>query len=189
MVTRLRQATTCPSVLTTENIPSTKIQRAVDLTKEIVESGSKVVIFSVYKETVYKLMEELKEYNPLIGTGDISDEEISKNIDEFQNKEDNKVFIGTFSKCGTGITLTKANYMICVDSCWTSAQNLQAEDRIHRIGSKQPVFIYYLVANNTIDTHVYEIVQDKSIMSSYVVDNQIPQGAYEKLKKIIEELD
>ena len=107
----------------------------------------------------------------------------------FQNDEEHKVFIGTFSKCGTGITLTKANYMICVDSAWTAAQNLQAEDRIHRIGSKQPVFIYYLITNNTIDTHVYDIVQDKSIMSDYVVDDQIPSGAYERLKTFLEDLE
>lgn len=189
MVTRLRQATTCPSVLTSEDIPSAKIDRTVGLVDEIVSNGSKVVIFSVYKETVYRLQQLLQKYKPLIGTGDISDDEISKSIDLFQNNEENRVFIGTFSKCATGITLTKANYMICVDSCWTSAQNLQAEDRIHRIGSKQPVFIYYLITNNTIDTHVYDIVQDKSIISEYIVDNQIPNGAYDKLKKIMEDLE
>ena len=145
MATRLRQATSCPSVLTTDNISSAKIERAIDLVNEIVQNGSKVVIFSVYKETVYRLQERLKQFNPLICTGDIPDDEISKNIDSFQNDEEHKVFIGTFSKCGTGITLTKANYMICIDSCWTAAQNLQAEDRIHRIGSKEPVFIYYLI--------------------------------------------
>lgn len=189
MVTRLRQATTCPSVLTSENISSAKIDRVISLAKEIIESESKVVIFSVFKETVYRLQEALKKYNPLIGTGDISDEEISNNIDKFQTDNDSKVFIGTFSKCGTGITLTAANYMICVDSCWTAAQNLQAEDRIHRIGSKQPVFIYYLITNNTIDMHVYDIVQDKSIISDYVVDDKIPSGAYEKLKKIMEDIE
>lgn len=189
MATRLRQATVCPSVLTTENIPSAKVERAADLVKQVVESGSKVVIFSLYKETIYKLQERLKEYKPLIGTGDLKDEEISRNIDKFQNEDENKVFLGTFSKCGTGITLTKANYMIFMDSCWTSAANTQAEDRIHRIGSTQPVFIYYLITNNTIDQHVYDIVQDKSILSDYIIDDEIPNEAFERLKKIIEEIE
>ena len=46
MVTRLRQATACPSILTTENIPSSKIERASDLAKQIIENGDKVVINS-----------------------------------------------------------------------------------------------------------------------------------------------
>ena len=73
MVARLRQATECPSVLTSENIKSEKVLRAVDLVEQIVSNNEKVVVFSTFKETLNVLKEELKQYNPLLCTGDIKD--------------------------------------------------------------------------------------------------------------------
>lgn len=188
MVARLRQATACPSALTTENIQSSKILRAVELVNEIVDNGEKVVIFSVFKETLNVLMEMLKEHNPLLCTGDIKDNIISENIDKFQNSDYNKIMLCTTAKMGVGITLTAATNAIFIDSTWTQASNLQCEDRIYRIGSKKPVFIYYLWAANTIDEHVKEIVEDKSLLGDYVVDNYVPQQLAERLKQIIIDL-
>ena len=78
--------------------------------------------------------------------------------------------------------------MICIDSCWTAALCQQAEDRIHRIGSTQPVFIYYLSCENTIDDRVEEIVMDKGAISDYVVDDQVSEQQMESLKKYLLEM-
>ena len=96
--------------------------------------------------------------------------------------------LATCQKMGTGITLTAANYAIFIDCPWTQADCLQCEDRIHRIGSKEPVFIYYLWTNNTIDMRVKDIVETKGILSDYVVDDTYQPQFLEKLKQIIEEL-
>lgn len=188
LTARLRQATILPSILTTENINSAKIDRAVSLAKEIIDTGEKVVIFSTFKDPVYELAKRLSKYNPSINTGDIKDNIISKNIDSFQNDPNSKVFIGTYAKCATGITLNSATYMICLDQCWTAAQDLQAQDRIYRIGTKNSVTIYDLITRNTIDERVDEIVQDKEAISDYIVDNTITQKGLESLRKYIEEL-
>lgn len=187
---RLRQALDCPSVLTTETIPSAKVERAAQLIDEIISNGDKVVVFSSFKETLNQLQVKLPpEYNALLCTGDIDDETISKNIDKFQNTEESKVILATISKMGTGITLTAASYAIFIGSAWTAAQNLQCEDRIHRVGSKKPVFIYHLWANNSIDTRIKEVVEDKNLISGYVVDNQCPPKLAAKLKTIIQDLE
>ena len=138
-------------MLTSQDITSCKIERACDLIDEITSNGNKVVVLSCFKEPIRKLQELLVEYKPLIGTGDMKDFEVSKNIDVFQNDEEHKVFLGTISKMGTGFTLTKASYMIFIDLPWEPASYEQACDRIHRIGSKKPVFIYNLLCKNTID--------------------------------------
>ena len=189
MAMRLRQATACPSILTSENIPSAKIDRTCDLVEQITSEGNKVVIFSTFKETVFELQERLKEYKPLIGTGDIPDEIISENVDKFQNNEENKVFLGTWQKCGTGLTLTRANYMVFIDTPWTAAQLQQSCDRIHRIGTKDSVFIYNLITNNTVDERVLEIVNDKEAVSDYILDGTITSKSIESLKKYITELN
>ena len=188
MVTRLRQATACPSILTSESIPSAKMDRAEDLTEQILASGYKLVIFSTFKQTVYELAERLKQYKIVIATGDQKDFEIENAKKQFQEDPSTQVFIGTWQKCGTGITLTAASYLIFMDTPFTEAEFTQASDRIYRIGTKESVFIYNLVTRYTVDERVLELVTDKGAIADYVVDEKITPQGLESLRKYIEEI-
>ena len=183
-IVRLRQASTCPSVLTSKNIESSKVEYACELVDKICSDNEKVILFSVFKEPLDILKKKLEKYNPVLCTGDIADLEVSKNIDKFQNDPECKVFLGTISKCGTGITLTAASYEIFLDSSWTEGVETQAEDRAWRVGTNKTVIIYKLVCANTIDEHVQEILENKKILSDYVVDNKITE--LDKLKYLLE---
>lgn len=183
-IVRLRQASTCPSVLTTKNIDSAKIEYACELVDKICSDNEKVIIFSVFKEPLSVLKEKLKKYNPVLCTGDIPDLEVSKNIDKFQNDEECKVFLGTISKCGTGITLTSASYEIFLDSSWTDGVETQAEDRAWRIGSNKTVFVYKLINLNTIDERVQDILENKKVLSDYIIDNKVTE--LDRLKYLLE---
>lgn len=187
-IARLRQATVCPSILTSENIPSSKMERCIDLVNQIISNGEKVVVFSTFKESLNVIKQYLDIYNPLLCTGDTSDEIISNNVDKFQNDSNYKIMLATWSKMGTGITLTAANNVIFLDCAWTAAMNEQAEDRCYRIGSKKPVFIYYLWTNDTIDLRVKELNEDKSLMFDYMIDNQTSSKLMQRLKNIIMDL-
>lgn len=182
---RLRQASSCPSILTTDNVSSSKINRAIDLTNEIIANGDKVIIFSTFKEPVNILYNELHEHNPVIGTGDITDSEFSNNVDRFQRDDNCKVFLGTISKAGTGITLTAATYVIFIDCDWVPSNNRQAEDRAYRIGTTKPVFIYYLWNDGTIDTRIKNIVEDKSQIADYIVDDKLHENLSETLLNLL----
>lgn len=188
MVTRLRQATACPSILTSESIPSAKMDRAEDLAEQILASGYKLVIFSTFKQTVYELAERLKQYKLVIATGDQKDCEIEDAKRQFQEDPTTKVFIGTWQKCGTGITLTAASYLIFIDTPFTEAEFTQASDRIYRIGTKESVFIYNLVTRYTVDERVLELVTDKGAIADYVVDEKITPQGLASLRKYIEEI-
>ena len=188
LTTRLRQATVCPSILTIEKINSSKLERAVDLTEQIIAENNKVVILSTFKEPVYELKKLLADYSPLIGTGDMKDEEVSNNIDIFQKDPNHKLFIGTISKCGTGITLNAASYMIMLDTPFTASSTEQAEDRIYRIGTTKPVFIYQLICEKTIDERVAKIIERKGAMSDYLVDDTISNDSLKILKEYILDL-
>lgn len=188
MVTRLRQATALPSILTSERIESSKVARACDLAEQIISNNEKIVIFSTFKDTCYELAEKLKKYHPVICNGDISTDDINKNIVDFQNNPDVKVMIATHQKMGTGITLTAASTAIFIDLPWTDGNFCQACDRIHRIGTKKPVTIYCLINSGTIDERVMEIVKDKSAISGYVLDGEITEQGIESLRKYISEL-
>ena len=188
MVSRLRQATALPSILSTANITPTKVNYAVNLTDEIIENGEKIVIFSTFKDTCYTLADKLAKYNPVVCTGNENDNTINENIEKFQTDDNCKVFIGTWQKCGTGITLTSATSMIFIDTPFTSADFVQAQDRIYRIGTTKPVTIYNLICENTIDERVNEIVEDKAAISDFIVDNHISKNGMESLKKYVMDL-
>lgn len=170
LTTRLRQATACPSVLTTQEIPSSKVLRCKEIVEELVSQGEKVVILSVFKETVSQLAKALAEFNPSINTGDIPDDVVSRNIDEFQNNPNNLVFIGTWDKVSTGITLNAAAYMICIDTPYTYAMFSQGTDRIWRVNNTRPAFITVLVGAETIDERVMQIIETKKDLSDFLVD-------------------
>lgn len=187
-VTRLRQATALPSILTSENIDSAKLVRACDLVEQIISNGDKVVVFSTFKQPIYDLAERLKKYAPLVNTGDTPDATIETNKEKFQSDPKANIFLGTWQKCGTGLTLTAATYMIFIDTPWTAAVKKQAEDRIHRIGTKSNVTIYDLITKDTIDERVAEILDDKEAISDYIIDDEVTEKGLASLQKYIEEL-
>ena len=189
MVIRLRQAAECPNVLTTESIPSAKIERCIDLAKQILsDPDEKVVIFSCFKESINFIHKQLAEFNPLLCTGDIPDDIISNNVDMFQNDSEHRVIVCTGQKMGTGITLNRAHYAIFINTPWTAGVQEQWEDRIHRIGTKQPVFIYRLWVKDTIDERVLDILNTKGALSDYVIDDEMTTQQLAILRQYIEEL-
>lgn len=186
--TRLRQATSCPSILTSSEIASSKIVRAIDLVEEICSNGDKVVIMSTFKETLNVLKNMLAEYHPLLGTGDLPDDVVTSNIELFQTDPKYKVFLATTSKCGTGINLNAASYMICIDTPYTAALQEQVEDRINRINNTKPAFIYRLICQNTIDEAVMNILEVKQAISDFIVDDKADAKAIEILRNYVEDL-
>lgn len=189
MVIRLRQAAECPNVLTTESIPSAKIERCIDLAKQILsDPDEKVVIFSCFKESINFIHKQLAEFNPLLCTGDVPDDIISNNVDMFQNDSEHRVIVCTGQKMGTGITLNRAHYAIFINTPWTAGVQEQWEDRIHRIGTKQPVFIYRLWVKDTIDERVLDILNTKGALSDYVIDDEMTTQQLAILRQYIEEL-
>lgn len=185
LTTRLRQSTSDPSILTTENIKSAKLLRAKELVQEIISQGEKVIVYTTFKQPLYTLADELKKYKPLVCTGDTKEEEVWKNVDKFQNGDEHYLMLATIQKMGTGITLTKASYVIFIDSAWTRADNEQAEDRIHRIGAKKPCFYYYLWTKDTYDENVRALVDKKDALSTYINDDELTLDKMETLKKYV----
>ena len=189
ITTRLRQATSCPQVLTSSKITSCKIERCVELVNELVSNKEKVVIMSTFKEPVYQLAELLKEYKPLIGTGDTSETDVENGIRMFQEDDEHYVFIGTSQKMGTGFTLDRASYMILIDFPYTYALYTQIVDRIHRVTTKKPIFVYNLICENTIDDAVLRIINKKKALSEYIIDDTISEESRAILYQNVKDFD
>lgn len=185
MITRLRQATVCPTILTTNNIKSSKVERCIDLIEQIIAQGDKVVVMSTFKEPLSIIADRLKDYKPLLCTGDVKDYEIERNITKFQGNPNSKIMLCTWQRMGTGVTLTAASYMIHLDTAYTSALFEQTCDRIHRIGQKNPVFIYNLICKDTVDETVAELVARKKALSDFVVDDKLDDESFQVLSRYV----
>jgi SNF2 family DNA or RNA helicase len=193
LTTRLRQATACPSLLTTQNISSCKVDRCVELIQELTSQGEKVVVLSVFKETLNELASKLGQFRFSINTGDTPDAIVGNNVDRFQNDPKEHVFAGTWGKVGTGWTLNAASYLICLDTPYTAAMFDQGTDRVWRVNNDRPAFITVLQCADTIDERVWEIIETKKELSEYLVDGvefsgQLNTKLDDELRAIIQSL-
>lgn len=188
LMTRLRQATALPSVLTSNQIDSSKIDRAVELVEDLMDSGEKVVIMSNFKEPVYEVARKLEKFRPLVCTGDQSEDSVSRNIEAFRTSANYKVIVGTMGKIGTGFSIPECHYMIFIDQPFTQALFAQCCDRIYRITSDQPVYIKVLMCQNTVDERVSEIVETKKDLAEYMIDGKPNTRFADELRSIIKGL-
>jgi SNF2 family DNA or RNA helicase len=170
LTTRLRQATACPSLLTTQNVSNCKIDRCVELIQELTSQGEKVVVLSVFKETLKELESKLEQFRFSINTGDVPDAIVADNVARFQDDPNEQVFAGTWGKVGTGWTLNSASYLICLDTPYTAAMFDQGTDRIYRVNNTRPAFITVLMCSDTIDERVQQIIETKKELGEYLVD-------------------
>jgi SWI/SNF-related matrix-associated actin-dependent regulator 1 of chromatin subfamily A len=191
LTTRLRQATACPSILTSQKIMSSKLERAAELVEDLLSQGEKVVVFSAFKEPVYQLAEIFKDHDPLVNTGDQDESLVARNVETFQNDPFSKLFFGTHDKCGTGWTLNAASYMICLDSPWTWSSLSQSADRIWRVTNTRPAIIIVLGCAESIDDRVWEVVETKKDLADYMIDgkeNQLSLDLQNEMRRILREL-
>jgi SWI/SNF-related matrix-associated actin-dependent regulator 1 of chromatin subfamily A len=193
LTTRLRQATACPGVLTTQAIESVKVNRAFEYIQEITSQGEKVVVFSMFKEPLHQLAAKLSEFRYSLNTGDVPDAVVFQNMCRFQDDPNEQVFLGTFPKCGTGYTLNSSMYMVCIDTPYTFSLFEQGYQRIHRVNNERPAFIKVLICEETIDERVWQIVETKKDLGEYLVDGVESDGNFSdeftnELRAIIRDL-
>lgn len=167
-ITRLRQVTGNPNIVSNKAMDGIKIQRMKQIVEENIENNRKIIIFSIWNEMAQAAEQALKKYHPLLITGD------TKNrfdvVQEFQTKKDKQVIIGTIKALGTGYTLTAADTVIFLDSPWTMADKMQAEDRAHRIGTKHSVTYITLICAETVDERVETIIKQKKDLNELVME-------------------
>lgn len=135
------------------------------------ESGEKLVVFATHHFVIDELMERYKSISVSL-TGKDSIEKRQTSVDEFQNNPRKRLFIGNLQAAGVGITLTAASNVAFVELGWTPAVISQAEDRIHRIGQKNAATINFLLARNTIDQKIGEILLRKAENIDAIMDGK-----------------
>ena len=151
-----------------------KISRIVSDIENAIEQDQKIIVFSQYTKTIYQIEAELTEKK--IGwvqlTGENDMDQRQKAVDDFQNKEDKKVFVANIKAGGVGLNLTSGSIVMFADMEWSPEIHNQAIDRAHRIGQSNMVNVYFYVAIGTIEEDIMETLKEKE----GVIDNILKGG-------------
>jgi SWI/SNF-related matrix-associated actin-dependent regulator 1 of chromatin subfamily A len=142
--------------------------KTIDLARKCVDLGNKVVIFCSFDEELNTIKEAFKDIC-VVHNGKMLTKKKDKSVEEFQNNPNIRVFIGNIQSAGVGLTLVASRVAIFNSFSWVSGDNLQAEDRIHRLNQKKDVTIYYQVFGDTFYKEMFDKVRGKQ----EIIDNII----------------
>ena len=174
-LTRLRQICCHPSLfLSNYDGESSKLEQCMEIVEEGVQSGHKMLLFSVYTSMFEIIEKELEKRNIKYFklTGSTKVEERIDLVDEFNQNPEIKVFLVSLKAGGTGLNLIGADMVIHYDPWWNSSAENQATDRAYRIGQKNNVQVYKLITKNSIEEKIYELQQKKTELIDNVLDTQ-----------------
>jgi superfamily II DNA or RNA helicase/tellurite resistance protein len=170
-LTRLRQACCDPALVDEQwTSPSSKISAAVEMLAEVSSEGHQILVFSQFVSLLNRLASQLDEeglhYRTLYGSTAV--EERRALVEDFQQGKF-RIFLISLKAGGTGLTLTRADYVLHLDPWWNPAVEDQATDRAHRIGQTQTVNVYRLIARETVEEKVLELHQSKRELAEAVL--------------------
>ena len=172
LLTRLRQICCHPSLfIVNYKGESGKLNQCIELVKDGINSGHKILLFSGYTSMFEIIEKEFKSnhipYLKLTGKTKVS--ERLELIDQFNDNDDIKVFLISLKAGGTGINLTSADMVIHYDPWWNLSVENQATDRTHRIGQTKKVQVYKLITKNSIEEKIYDLQKRKEEL----IDNML----------------
>ena len=169
-------------------IADEKISQTIEIAENIIEQDKKVIIFCNFTDSLNKITEHFGKAAVKLD-GSMSKHERQFSVDQFQENDKVKVFVGNIKAAGVGITLTSAEAVIFNDLSFLPSDHAQAEDRAYRYGQKNNVLVYYPIFENTIEGIIYDILHNKKqVIATVMGDNQNTADAAEEILKRINEM-
>ena len=158
-------------------IADEKINQTIELAENILEQDKKVIIFCNFTNSLNKIVEHFGKTAVKLD-GSMSKQERQFAVDQFQENEKVKVFVGNIKAAGVGITLTAAEAVIMNDLSFLPSDHSQAEDRAYRYGQKNNVLVYYPIFENTIEGVIYDILNNKKQVIATVMGDNTSSADY-----------
>ena len=176
LLTRLRQICCHPSLfIDNYKGESGKLNQCIEIVKDAIQSGHKILLFSGYTAMFEIIEKELQKENIefLKLTGQTKVSERINLVDEFNSNPNKKLFLISLKAGGTGLNLVGADVVIHYDPWWNLSAENQATDRTYRIGQKRNVQVYKLITKNSIEEKIYELQKRKeTLIDSMLSTNQ-----------------
>jgi SNF2 family DNA or RNA helicase len=162
----------------------------LDMLESIIESNSKVLIFTQFREMGELLQHFITEKfgeQPMFYHGGCSIKQRKEMIDRFQNNRADKIFLLSLKAAGTGLNLTAASQVIHYDLWWNPAVENQATDRAYRIGQTKNVQVHRFISKNTFEEKIDAMIQKKKALADLTVatgENWIGKLSNKELREL-----
>lgn len=174
-LTRLRQLCCDPALIYEDYTDGAcKVEVCMELVREAVGGGHKVLIFSQFTSIFPVLEKELDAegitYYEL--TGRTPKEERQRLMETF-HQDTVPVFLISLKAGGTGLNLTAASIVIHFDPWWNLAAQNQATDRAHRIGQQNQVTVFKLIAQNTVEEKIVALQEKKQELAGQILSGEV----------------
>ena len=156
-------------------IAEEKINETIELAENIINQDKKVIIFTNFTDSLNKIHEHFGKQSVYLD-GSCSKTQRQYAVDQFQENDKIKVFVGNLKAAGVGITLTAAEAVIINDLSFVPGDLSQAEDRAYRYGQKNSVSVYYPIFENTIEGIIYDMVNNKKKNIETVMGDNLNSG-------------
>ena len=169
-------------------IANEKVKHTIEIVENIIEQGKKVIIFTNFTETLQLIHNHFGKQSVYLD-GSCSKPKRQHAIDEFQDNDKIKVFVGNLKAAGVGITLTAAEVVIMNDLSFVPAEHAQAEDRAYRYGQKNNVLVYYPLFENTIEGAIYNILNHKKKIINTVMGDDLLENGGDIVEEILNSIN
>lgn len=156
-----------------------KVDAALEHVENALESSAKVVLFAHHKDLIAKLSAGLAQFSPVVLTGDTEMADRQAAVDRFQTDPACRVFLGSITAAGVGLTLTAAAHVVFAELDWVPGNVSQAEDRCHRIGQRSSVLVQHLVLSGSLDARMARILVAKQDVADRALDRLAPEASNE----------
>jgi SNF2-related domain/Helicase conserved C-terminal domain len=149
-----------------------KASLATDYAAQLARNAGKVVFFAKHIDVMDEASELLKARGIRYASvrGDQTPSVRQRNIDEFVNDPDVAVAVCSLTAAGVGLNLQVASNVVLAELSWTNAEQTQAIDRVHRIGQTEPVTAWRIIAAQTIDSKIAELIDAKAGLAARALD-------------------
>ena len=180
-LTRLRQVSCSPALVSPGKTESAKIKRFVELAGELISEGHRALVFSQFVQFLKLIEQEVKKKKWPYEYLDGSTNDRRERVTRFQEDESRKIFLISLKAGGEGLNLTGADYVFIMDPWWNPAAERQAMDRTHRIGQTEKVFVYRLVCPDTVEEKILRLQERKQNLAEQLI--RAEAGIFKKLDK------
>jgi hypothetical protein len=159
-------------------IGQAKAGLAADYAAQLARNAGKVVFFAKHIDVMDTAEETFASRGiPSVSIrGDQTKSAREKAIDSFTNDPEVQIIVCSLTAAGVGINLQVASNLILAELSWTDAEQTQAIDRVHRIGQTEPVTAWRVIATQTIDTRVAELLGSKAGLAARALDAEVEEG-------------
>jgi SNF2 domain-containing protein/helicase-like protein len=153
-------------------IGQAKAGLAADYAAQLARSAGKVVFFAKHVDVMDAAEESFDRQGVRYASirGDQTRTVRQRNIDAFVKDPDVAVAVCSLTAAGVGLNLQVASNLVLAELSWTDAEQTQAIDRAHRIGQTEPVTAWRIIAAQTIDARIAELIDSKAGLAARALD-------------------